>query len=300
MKLSIIPKRKIWFSLSALLVGLAIVFMAVWGLNFGIDFVGGSSLDVKFTKQTPTVPEVKEELADLNLQSLVVQPSGERELILRFEETDEETHQAVVGELKNFSQEKYGDLEELSFNSVGPSIGQTLKRKSFYAVVLVILAIIAYIAWAFRKVSKPIASWKYGITAVITLVHDCLIVLGVFSVLGYFYGMEINSAFIAAILTVLGYSVNDTIVIFDRIRENLPKSEEDFAGTINTSINQNIIRSINTSVTTMLVLLAIVIWGGASIQDFALALLIGIFIGTYSSIFLASPLLVFWEKRVKA
>jgi len=297
MKLSIIPKRKIWFSISILLVGLSILFMAVWGLNFGIDFVGGSSLDVKFEKQTPTVTEIKEELSDLNLGSLVVQPSGDKELILRFEETDEETHQAVLGELRNFSREEYGEIEEMSFNSVGPSIGETLKRKSFYAVVLVILAIIAYIAWAFRKVSKPIASWKYGITAVITLVHDCLIVLGIFSLLGYFYGMEINSAFIAAILTVLGYSVNDTIVIFDRIRENLPKSEENFAGTINTSINQNIIRSINTSVTTMLVLLAIDLWEGASIQDFALALLIGIFIGTYSSIFLASPLLVFWEKR---
>jgi len=232
------------------------------------------------------------------LGSLVVQPAQGNELMLRFANTSEETHQTVLKELKKFDKEEYGNMKEMSFNSVGPSIGQTLKRKSFYATVLVILAIIVYIAWAFRKVSKPIASWKYGITAVITLLHDCLIVLGIFSLLGHFYGMEINSAFIAAILTVLGYSVNDTIVVFDRIRENLPQSEEDFAGTINTSINQNIIRSINTSLTTMLVLLAIILWGGASIQDFALALLIGAFIGTYSSIFLASPLLVFWEKKV--
>ncbi len=298
MRLSIIPKRKIWFGISFLLVGLSVVFLIIWGLNFGIDFTGGSSLSVKFSRQSPEVGEVKKELADLDLGSLVVQPAQGNELMLRFANTSEETHQTVLKELKKFDKEEYGNMKEMSFNSVGPSIGQTLKRKSFYATVLVILAIIVYIAWAFRKVSKPIASWKYGITAVITLLHDCLIVLGIFSLLGHFYGMEINSAFIAAILTVLGYSVNDTIVVFDRIRENLPQSEEDFAGTINTSINQNIIRSINTSLTTMLVLLAIILWGGASIQDFALALLIGAFIGTYSSIFLASPLLVFWEKKV--
>ncbi|HMB66066.1 MAG TPA: protein translocase subunit SecF [Patescibacteria group bacterium] len=295
--LNIIPKRKIWFSFSAGLMVLAVLFLSLWGLNFGIDFVGGSSMEVRFAKQAPAATEVKEALSDINLDSLIIQPTSGQEMILKFKNTDEEIHQSVLGELKNLNPEKYGSVTELQFNSVGPAIGNSLKKKSFYAVILVILAIIAYIAWAFRKVSKPIASWKYGITAVITLVHDCLVVLGVFAVLGQFYGVEITGAFIAAILTVLGYSVNDTIVIFDRIRENLPRSEEDFAGTINTSINQNITRSINTSLTTMLVLLAILILGGGSIFSFVLALLIGVFIGTYSSIFLASPMLVLWEKR---
>ena len=298
--ISIIPKRKIWFGLSGLLVGLSIVFLALWGLNFVIDFVGGSSLEVRFSKQAPSVVQVKEALSDLELNSLVIQPTeGEEEMFIKFKNTGEETHQKVVSNLEEIDPEKYGQVKELQYNSVGPAIGERLKQKSFYAVVLVILAIIVYIAWAFRKVSKPIASWKYGLTAVFTLVHDCLIVLGVFAVLGHFYGIEISGAFIAAILTVLGYSVNDTIVVFDRIRENLPESEEDFAGTINTSINQNITRSINTSFTTMLVLLAILLFGGGSIFGFTLALLIGVFIGTYSSIFLASPLLVFWESRIK-
>ncbi|MCD4694103.1 protein translocase subunit SecF [bacterium] len=297
MTLNIIPKRKIWFTISIILSGLSVVYLMMWGLDFGIDFVGGSSLNIEYAIQSPSVTQVKEALGPLDLDSLEVQPSGERDMILRFEETDEETHHEILNKLNSIDQKTYGEIEELSFDSVGPSIGQTLKRKSFYAVILVILAIIAYIAWTFRKVAQPIASWKYGITAVITLVHDCLIVLGVFSFLGHFYGMEVDSAFIAAILTVLGYSVNDTIVVFDRIRENLPKSEEDFAGTINTSVNQTIIRSINTSLTTMLILFTIVVWGGASVQAFALALLIGVFIGTYSSIFLASPLLVLWEKK---
>ena len=297
MTLNIIPKRKIWYTVSTILSGLSIVFLRMWGLNFGIDFVGGSSLNVEFANQSPSVTQVKEALSPLDLGSLEVQPSGEKDMILRFEEVDEAIHHEILNKLNNIDNEKYGELEELSFDSVGPSIGQTLKRKSFYAVFWVILAIIAYIAFTFRKVAQPIASWKYGITAVITLIHDCLIVLGVFSFLGHFYGMEVDSAFIAAILTVLGYSVNDTIVVFDRIRENLPKSEEDFSGTINTSVNQTIVRSINTSVTTMLILLTIVIWGGTSVQGFALALLIGVFIGTYSSIFLAAPLLVLWERR---
>ncbi len=295
--LSIIPKRKIWFTISSVLVTLSIISLAVFGLNLGIDFVGGSSLDVRFDKEAPSAQKVVETLAGLDLDSLMVQPLGDNEVKIQFRETEEEVRQAVMTELGTLEEEGYGGVTQLQFNAVGPSIGDTLKQQSLYAIILVILAIIAYIAWAFRKVSKPISSWKYGLTAVVTLIHDCLIVLGVFAVLGHFYNIELTGAFIAAILTVLGYSVNDTIVVFDRIRENLPESEEDFSGTINTSINQNITRSINTSLTTSLVLLSILILGGSSIFAFALALLIGVLIGTYSSIFLASPFLVFWEKR---
>lgn len=300
----------------------SIIALALWGLNFGIDFTGGSLLEVKFKAPRPDIEAVNSALADLDLGSLIVQPVGENNMILRFQDTSEEKHQAVLARLNSLvsgeaatSSEQMATstetvvtsttpvvltgLEELRFDSVGPTIGQELKSRSLTAIVIVLLAIVLYIAWAFRKVSKPVASWKYGVAANIALFHDVLITLGVFSVLGHFYGVEINSPFVAAILTVLGYSVNDTIVVFDRIRENLPKSDEDFEGTVNTSVNQTITRSINTSLTTLLVLLAILFFGGTTIRSFVLALSIGVFIGTYSSIFLASPILVVWEKMKK-
>ncbi|MFH1427539.1 MAG: protein translocase subunit SecF [Patescibacteria group bacterium] len=301
---NIIQKRKIWLTLSGLMVGLSIIFLVLWGLDFGIDFTGGSLLEVKYNIERPSVPEVKEKLADLNLKSLVVQPVGSDEIILRFQETSEETHQAILNKLNDYNSEtseeqKENKVEELRFDSIGPSIGEELKRKSLYAIVVVLIFIVIYIAFAFRKVSKPVASWKYGMAAIIALFHDVLIVLGVFAILGKFFSFEINSAFVAAILTVIGYSVNDTIVVFDRIRENLPRSNEDFEGTINSSINQTLTRSINTQLTTLLVLLSILFFGGSTIRDFVLALSIGIFIGTYSSIFIASPILVIWEKLKK-
>jgi len=342
---NIIQKRNIWLTLSSLVVVLSIIFLVLWGLNFGIDFTGGSLLEVKFLKERPSVSEVQDALSDLGLGSLVVQPVGEQDMILRFQDTSEEKHQEIlvrmdelassneeniegekeVKEDKNLGIEVGGEnieglevelldsegkkiksnltgkesiinIEELRYDSVGPSIGEELKRKSLYAIIVVLIAIVLYIAWTFRKVSMPVASWKYGLTSIIALFHDVMIVLGIFAVLGKFFDIEINAAFIAAILTVLGYSVNDTIVVFDRIRENLPRSEEDFEGTINTSVNQTLTRSINTSLTTLLVLLSILFFGGGTIRDFVLALSIGVFIGTYSSIFLASPLLVVWER----
>ena len=164
-------------------------------------------------------------------------------------------------------------------------------------MLAVLIAIIIYIAWAFRKVSKPVASWKYGITAIIALFHDTLILLGVFAILGAFWGVEINTTFIAALLTVLGYSVNDSIVVFDRIRENLPYSEQDFESTVDTSVKQTVTRSLNTSLTTVLVMTSILVFGGVTITGFVAALLVGIIIGTYSSIFLASPLLMVWKRN---
>ncbi|MFH1662007.1 MAG: protein translocase subunit SecF [Candidatus Falkowbacteria bacterium] len=284
----IIQKRKIWLTISGFLVGLSIISLAVFGLNFGIDFTGGSLLEVRYENNRPDINLVKEKVADIDLESLVVQPVDENGMILRFKDISEEKHQEILTKLEN--------PEELRFDSVGPSIGQELKRKSIYAILAVLIAIVVYIAWAFRKVSKPVQSWKFGVAAIIALFHDVIITMGVFAVLGEFMSIEINTPFVAAILTVLGYSVNDTIVVFDRIRENLPKSEEDFEGTINTSVNQTIVRSINTSLTTLLVLLSIFFFGGVTIRDFVLALSTGVFIGTYSSIFLASPILVVWEK----
>jgi len=291
----IIQKRKIFLSLSALVVTASLVALFSWGLNFGIDFTGGSLLEVKFENYQPSVTEVQDGLKDLNLPSLIIQPT-ENSVILRFKDNSEDTHQSVLASLEDLVKDREGaTVSQLQFDSVGASIGQELKSKSFNAALIVFIMIILYISWAFKSVSKPIASWKYGVAAIIALVHDVLLILGVFAALGHFYGVEINTPFIAAILTVLGYSVSDTIVVFDRIRENLPKSHEDFENTVNRSLNETLVRSFNTSFSSILALLAILFFGGSTIKDFALALAIGIGVGTYSSIFLATPVLVIWN-----
>lgn len=292
----IIQKRKIFLSLSSLAVVASILALIFWGLNFGVDFTGGSLMEVEFKNYQPTMTEISDGLKDVDLHNLTIQPTQDS-TILRFKEDTEAVHQAVISDLQKIVKDKQGaSVKELQFDSVGPSIGQELKSKSFNSTAIVFIAIILYISLAFRRVSKPVASWKYGVAAIIALVHDILFTLGVFSVLGHFYGIEINTPFIAAILTVLGYSVSDTIVVFDRIRENLPKSHEDFENTVNRSVNQTITRSINTSLSSILALIAVLFFGGSTIKDFALALVVGIFIGTYSSIFIASPVLVVWEK----
>jgi len=291
----IIQKRKFFLTFSTLAVIGSILALFFWGLNFGVDFTGGSLLEVGFKNYQPTVTEIQDSLKDIGLHGLVVQPTNDS-IILRFKESTEEAHQAVLAKLQTLAAAKTGaSLTELQFDAVGSSVGQELKSKSFNAVAIVFVMIIIYISWAFKKVSKPVASWKYGVAAIIALIHDVLFILGVFSVLGHFYGIEINTPFIAAVLTVLGYSVSDTIIVFDRIRENLPKSQEDFENTVNRSVNQTITRSINTSISSTLALLAILFFGGDTIKDFALALVVGIFVGTYSSIFIASPVLVVWD-----
>lgn len=290
--IKIISKSSLWLSLSTLFVAVSIIALALWGLKLGIDFTGGSLLEVRFSENPPTVTQAEEALKSLNLQSLTAQPTENQGMIFRFQESSEEVHQNILANLSKLST----NFEELRFESVGPSIGQELQRKAIYAIILVLITISLYVAWAFRKVSRPVASWKYGLAVLIALFHDVVIVLGSFAYLGKFHGVEINTTFVAAVLTVLGFSVHDSIVVFDRIRENLPRSNEDFAGTVNTSLNQTMTRSINTSLTVMLVLASIVFLGGRSIEFFALALLIGIFFGTYSSIFLASPILVLWDK----
>jgi preprotein translocase subunit SecF len=325
--LNIIQNRKIWLGFSGILTAAALISILIWGLKLGIDFTGGALLEVEFNESRPEKAAVDQALSVINLNGLATQPIGEKGMIIRFQDTGEEQHQAVIKELNKLVNGEVGlefnagtstdsqasssiptleidnvnisGVTELRFDAVGPSIGKELKSRSITAIIIVLIAIVAYIAWAFRKVSKPVESWKYGLSAIIALFHDVIITVGIFAVLGKFYGVEINTAFVAAILTVLGYSVNDTIVVFDRVRENLPKSDEDFENTVNTSVNQTIKRSINTSVTTLLVLVSILIFGGESIRSFVLALSVGVFIGTYSSIFLASPILVVWEKFKK-
>ncbi|MGE5425707.1 MAG: protein translocase subunit SecF [Bacillota bacterium] len=292
--LKIIKHGKIWLAFSSTLVVAAIVAISLWGLNFGLDFTGGSILEVKFAGGNPSVPAVQSELSDASLSGLTIQPT-EGSMIMRFQESDENTHQRVLTELKKMSEAQSG-LEEIRFEAIGPSIGQELRSKAFWLMIFVLIVIIIYVGFAFQRVSKPVASWKYGVIAIIALLHDVLITVGVFAVLGKFYGIEVGSTFVVALLTVLGYSVNDTIVVFDRTRENLPKSATSFAETVNESLNQTFVRSINTVITTLLALLAVFFFGGESVRDFVLALIVGIFCGAYSSIFVASPLLVLWER----
>jgi preprotein translocase subunit SecF len=291
-----IKKRKIFFIFSGILLLISLFSILIWGLNLGIDFRGGSLLEVGFDKDRPTIEEVKTLLEEESLDSLIIQPSGENDFIIRFQNIDEETHQSIISILTSFSGERDIVLEEKRFDSIGPVIGQELKDKTLWAVVLSLFAIISYIAWAFRKISWPVASWKYGLVAIITLFHDIIIVLGIFSILGRFLNIEIGVPFVAALMTILGYSVNDTIVIFDRIRENITHSKhENFEEIVEHSVNQSYVRSINTSLTTLIVLAAIFFFGGETIKDFIMALIVGVFFGTYSSLFIASPLLVVLE-----
>lgn len=293
----IIAKRKYWLTFSAIMITVTITAIVAWGLRFGIDFTGGSVLEARYAQDRPTTDKIKDSLNPLGLNNLIVQPVGDNEIKLRFQEIDETKHQEILGKLGELSSQVDGQIafEELRYDSIGPSVGRDLRSRALTAIVLVLLAIIAYVAWAFRKVSQPVNSWKYGVCAVIALLHDVIILLGFFALLGRYYGYQIDISSVAALLTILGYSINDTIVIFDRTRENLFRTRQSFADTVNLSINQTLARSLYTSLTTMLTLVAIVIFGGASIRNFALALSVGVFFGTFSSIFVASPLLVVWN-----
>ena len=285
--------RKLYFIFSGALIAASIFALAFWGLRLGIDFKGGSLLFGEFSQKTPSQEEILAIAKPLDLGELSVQPSGEREVILRFKEIDEAKHQQLLAGLNKMG----GGFQEKSFESIGPSIGRELSANAFKAIALVLVLIVAYIAIAFRKVSRPLASWKYGVAALVALFHDVIIPLGLFAVLGHFYDIEISSGFIAAILTVLGYSVHDSIIVFDRIRENLIKHQgKSFDETIDKSVNQTFTRSLNTSLTVILVLLAIYFLGGESMKYIALVLMVGIGVGTYSSIFIGSTLLVSWNK----
>lgn len=296
----IIKYKKIFVSVSIALVILSIVSLFVFKLNIGIDFKGGASLEVVYKSERPAQEILSQDLETLNLGSVLLQPVGDSGYIMKSRDLNDAEHTLV---LKTLSQDGKSELEEKSFNSIGPSVGKELTRKAIVAIILVSLAIICFIAFAFRKVSKPVSSWRYGFIAIVTLLHDVLIPVGIFTTLSHFYGVEIDTLFVVAVLTILGLSVSDTIVIFDRIRENLKdqasKKDMNFSEIVGKSLDQSYVRSISTSLTVILVLLALVFFGPASTKYFAIMLTTGMFFGTYSSIFLASPLLVLvseWQK----
>jgi len=288
--LNIISKTKYTYAFSIILTVLSVASLFVWGLNFGIDFTGGTVMEIRFGQGVPTSQDVRENLASLNLSSLTVQGKGGDSLLVSYASSDDSINQNVW---KNIS-EKYPESLQVKVDYRDSSVSKELKGKSLWALFWAIMGILAFIAFAFRKVSRPVESWKYGVGAVVALTHDVLITVGAFSILGHFYGVEVGIPFVAALLTILGFSVHDTIVVYDRTRENLSKgsSKEFFPDVVNRSLNETLVRSINTSMTVIITLLALYFFGGDSIKDFALALLIGITFGTYSSIFVASGLLV--------
>lgn len=288
----LIQKRKYFYAFSMAITIASIVMLSMWGLKLGIDFRGGTLLEVSWSEgKMPEKSAIQEMLTTVpRVESLVVQISGDRNTLIRYASSDETTNEAVFAELKK-TDEKI-DLIRSEF--IGASVSESIKKNAIIALILAVIGIILYIAWAFRGVSRPVSSWHYGFQATVALAHDIIITLGVFSFLGKFYGIEVGAPFIAALLTILGYSVNDTIVVYDRIRENLIRSggKEDFEEVVNRSLNQTIARSFNTSFTVIIVLIAISIFGGESIRSFAVALLVGVSAGTYSSIYIATALLV--------
>lgn len=293
----IIKNKKIFISISIGLVIISILSLFVFGVRVGIDFKGGALVEVAYKTARPDKTTIDQVLAPLNLGSVLVQPTGETSYIIKSRDLTEVEHSSM---LKALTVENKYVFEETSFNSIGPSVGKELTRKAVVAVILVSLAIICFIAFAFRKVSKPVSSWRYGLIAIVTLLHDVIIPVGLFVILSHYYGAELDTLFVVAVLTILGLSVSDTIVIFDRIRENLKNqanvARADFSEIVGRSLEQSFVRSIGTSLTVILVLLALFFFGPVTTKYFALMLTAGMFFGTYSSIFLASPLLVFVEE----
>lgn len=298
----VITYRRVFYFLTAILVVASFIGVGVFGLNFGIDFTGGTILEVSYEEERPGKAQLETQLQSLPIGGFSLRETGEQGFILRTQTLSEE---ARLGVLRALSlNEEYPVIQE-RVNTVGPIIGSELKNKAFVAIGIVMLAIILFVTFVFRKVSEPVSSWKYGVIAIVALLHDIIIPIGVFSVLGYTVGSEVNALFVMALLAILGYSVNDTIVVFDRVRENLRLNKElnrkeDFELTVGKSLTQTYTRSINTSLTTAFVLLTLFFLGAPATQDFALVLLTGVIAGTYSSIFLATPLLVTinnWQKK---
>jgi len=299
----IIKHKKIFIIISVTLVVLSFLSLFIFGLNVGIDFKGGALAEVVYNNERPTQETLNKPLEALNFGSILLQPTGDLGYIVKSRSLNDLEHSLL---LQTLSQDNASALTETNFNSIGPSVGRELTRKAVIAVVLISLAIICFIAFAFRKVSKPVSSWKYGIIAIVTLLHDVAIPVGLFTILSHFYSAELDTLFVVAILTILGLSVSDTIVIFDRIRENLKNevlttrvAKNNFEEIVGKSLEQSFVRSICTSLTVILVLLALFFFGPATTKYFALMLTVGMFFGTYSSIFLASPLLVLVEERQK-
>lgn len=292
-----VHRRKLWYTVSIAIIMPGLIALIFWGLNLGIDFTGGAEWELQFARTGIQSLDVRQALVEQGLEDVQVQIA---------EGTDPNTQAALirVRALTEGSPQKtqaaqalrarFGDFKELRLDTVGPTVGQAVSRNSILAVLAASVGILLYLAWAFRKVKRP---FLYGSCAIAAMLHDVLLVLGVFAILGKALNVTVDSLFVTALLTVIGFSVHDTIVVFDRIRENqIRRPAMPFEDVVNYSLNQTIVRSINTSMTVVFTLLALTLFGGVSVRTFVLALLIGVLSGTYSSIFNASQLLVSWER----
>lgn len=291
----VVTHRKIFYIISSIFIVVSLAATFFYGLNFGIDFKGGSVLEARYSTNVPTNEELTNEIKPLNLGDFSVRSTGESGYIVKLKTLSEPERVSLVNTIQK------NGAEVIRFDSIGPVLGKELQAKAIWSLVLVILAIVIFITLAFRGVSKPVASWKYGLVAIVALVHDVIVPTGIFAILGHFQGTEIDTLFITALLVILGFSVHDTIVVFDRVRENLKyaNNKKPFEEVVGESISQTFTRSINTTLTVLLSLVALYVFGPESTHNFALALLIGIAAGTYSSVFLGSPLLVTIEKMQK-
>ncbi|MBI4435573.1 protein translocase subunit SecF [Candidatus Uhrbacteria bacterium] len=292
MKLHIVKHRRTWYLLSAALCVLSIVALFIWGLRPGIDFTGGSLLELSFVS-APSQTAVHEALATAGHSEALVQLS-EANVLIRTRPLTEDEHQALLATLS----QSLGEATELQFDSIGPMIGEELREKALWGVGTSLAIIALYLAWSFRGSDVLFSGKKIALLTVLKTFHDVLISIGLFAVLGHFLGYEMDTAFVAGVLTILGYSINDGVVVLDRTRENAKlKISSRLEEIVDRAIDQTLARSLNTSVTVFLALLAVFLFGGGSTRPFAMLLLIGVFIGTYSSVFIASPLLVTLSKQ---
>ncbi len=305
----IVEKKRIWFIISALLVVPGLISLGLWQFRPGIDFKGGSLDEFSLDRGAESVADArdrgqetirsiyKEEGAEaLDIQ---VQTPDDKEIrfFVKSQPLEQEKHQNIVRRLDEATPSA---IQELSFENIDPQVGADVTRKALWAVAIASLAIILYLALSFRGVPKPLSSWQFGIFAVVALLHDVIFILGFYSLMGHFFGWEVKAEFVTAALTVMGFSVHDTIVVFDRLRENLRRFPSyNFSQVANISVVQTMSRSLNTSLTVLLVLLAVVLLGGDTIRPFTLTLFVGIAVGTYSSIFVATPLLDWWQNQLK-
>ncbi len=283
--------RKAYYTLSLSLIGVAIFSLISFGMDLGIEFTGGSIIEIEYESERPTTEELRESLSGLDLGELMIQQAGDNAFVIRMKNISDDDYLELRGQLH--------DARENYFESIGPTIGSELRNNAIISIILASFAIVIYIAMTFSGIEgRLVKSWQYGVVAAgIGFFHDVLIVIGVFSLLGYLYGVQFTIPIAVALLTVLGYSINDTVVVFDRIRENLALDPRaNFEKIVDKSINNTLGRSINTSLTTLFILFAIFFLGGETLKYFILALLLGVALGTYSSIFLAGPLLISWLK----
>jgi preprotein translocase subunit SecF len=299
----IITNRKYLYIFTAVLIGISVISMAVWGLKPGLDFTGGALIEVSYPVTAAGVPsqgDITAALVSID-PAVSVRSGGINDFFIRMKDVNQDEKASIMSAL---SMNGTATSTVKSFDSIGPVLGAQALREAVVSIILVILGIVLYITFAFRKVSEPVRSWKYGLIAIASLVHDIIIPLGAFSILGHYAGYEVDTLFVTALLVILGFSIHNTIVVFDRVRENLSHSSsargEAFARIVGESVNQTMTRSINTSLTVIIALVSLYIFGGSATEHFTLALIIGVIAGTYSSVCFGSSLLVTAERMRSA